>query len=439
MVVRALDEGVGARTARVPGAVAGGSPGRHWVTLSLLLASYSLVYFHRTMTGVMEYEIEAVARRFGYDPALLVSLLSSAYFYAYALSQFAVGSLVDYFGVRRVAAAFLLSLALGTLLVVPEDPMVMVLGRAIVGSASAAAFLSYQRSLSLYLRPEEQARGTALALVVGNLTAAMATYPLRCALDAVGLKGTLVGLALAATALTAAVYVGSSDVRVRGSVRGYLAKTGSDLRRVVADGHSWGVSIGALATYGTGLSFQSSWGQMLLSRAFGLSKTEVGLYLLGLAMVFTASCSIAGHLSDKVFRRRKPFLTASSASMALSWLLLLASSATADVVLLKLSLAGLGLSLGPHVVISVMMREAHGPTRAATSVAFMNTILFLGTAVLNSVLPRLSYMEAVGVSAALSAAGGVAVQLLARETYSREGGLGAHAAAGSGARSTDPS
>lgn len=393
-------------------------PDRHVAVLVLLLASYSLVYFHRTMTGVMEYEIESISRRFGYDPALLLSVLSSAYFYAYALSQFVVGSLVDYFGIRKVGSAFLLLLALGTLLIVPEDPLAMIVGRAVVGFASVAAFLSYQRSLSLYYRPEEQARATALALVVGNLTASMSTYPLRRALDAVGLSGTLLGLALVTAALSIAVYLLSADVRVGGSIREYLTKTGSDLRRVLADRHSWGVSLGALATYGTGLSFQSSWGQMLISKAYGLGKTEVSYYLLVLAAVFTVSCPVAGYLSDKVYRRRKPFLVASSALMASSWLLLLSSSTSANVLLLGLSLVCLGVSLGLHIVISVMMREAHGPTRAATSVAFMNTVLFLGTAVLNSLLPRLSYIEAAAISAALSAAGGVAVRLLARETYS---------------------
>jgi len=391
--------------------------GKRDILLVVLLASYSLVYFHRTMTGVMEAEIASISVRYGYDSALYLSLLSSAYFYAYSLSQFVVGSLIDYYGIKRVGSIFLLLLSLGTLLMMVPDPLVMVLGRAVVGFMSVAAFLSYQRSLSLYYRTEEQVRATALALVAGNLTAAVATYPLRRALDSIGLNGTLTLLATFTLLLSVAVYLASADTRSSGNLGEYLAKTRSSLRRVVSDKHSWGVSLGALATYGTGLSFQSSWGQIFLSKAFGLDKVEVSYYLLILATVFMASCPVAGYLSDKVVKKRKPFLTASSILMAFSWLLLLASSAFSSTLFLGVALVSLGVSLGPHIVISVMMREAHGPTIAATSVAFMNTVLFLGTAVLNSVLPQLHYSIAVLVSATLSAIGGIVVQLLTRETY----------------------
>ncbi|MEM2007351.1 MAG: MFS transporter [Sulfolobales archaeon] len=391
--------------------------GKRNIVLAVLLASYSLVYFHRTMSGVMEAEIASISVRYGYDPALYLSLLSSAYFYAYSLSQFVVGSLIDYYGIKRVGSIFLFLLALGTLLMMVPDSLVMILGRVVVGFMSVAAFLSYQRSLSLYYRTEEQVRATALALVAGNLTAAIATYPLRRALDSIGLNGTLTLLAAFTLLLSAVVYLASADTRSGGSLGEYSAKTRGSLRKVVSDKHSWGVSLGALATYGTGLSFQSSWGQILLSKAFSLDKVEVSFYLLMLATVFMASCPIAGYLSDKVIKKRKPFLVASSVLMAFSWLLLLASSISRSILHLSVALVSLGVSLGPHIVISVMIREAHERTVAATSVAFMNTVLFLGTAFLNSILPQLDYRTAVVVSAALSAIGGILVQLLTRETY----------------------
>ncbi|MCX8185083.1 MAG: MFS transporter [Sulfolobales archaeon] len=395
------------------------SESRRSVILAVLLASYSLVYFHRTMTGVMEAEITSISRQYGYNPELILSILASAYFYAYSLTQFAVGSLIDYYGIKRIGSTLLLLLALGTLLIAPQDPTVMVIGRVVVGFTSVAAFLSYQRSLSLYYKPEEQVRATALALAAGNFTAVVATYPLRLALDTVGVSGTIAALVITTLAISISVYLASTDVRSSGDVREYFTKTKANLREVVFDRHSWGVSIGALATYGTGLSFQSSWGQLLLSRAFNMDRVEVSFHLLILAAVFMAMCPIFGYLSDKVFHERKPFLLISSISMAFSWLLLLVSSTTASRPLLLISLLSLGISLGPHIVISVMMREAHGIARAATSVAFMNTVLFLGVAVLNTVLPQLKYSEAIGVSLALAILGTAAVYFLTRETYSR--------------------
>lgn len=389
---------------------------RHTV-LIVLLASYGLVYFHRTMTGVMEFEITSIAKQYDYDPVLLLSILSSMYFYAYAVSQLLVGSLLDYYGVKKIGSAFLVLLAASTMLMVRQDPTSLIVGRVMVGSSSAAAFLSYQRVLSLYYNPWEQARATALALIVGSIASATSTYPLRTALELMGLGPTLTMVAVATLLIAVLLYYTSSDRGTVGSSSRNLTDALSGFRRVALDRHGWAVSFGALATYGTALSFQSSWGQLALSRSFGLDRVGVSYYLLIFVIAFTATCPAAGYLSDRVLRRRKLLLVASAASMAVFWVLLLTTHLVGSTGMLLTSIILLGVSLGPHIVISVMMREAYGLSLAATSVAFMNTVLFLGTGLLNTVLPRIPSYHSIAVSAALSATGALVVWRLSRETY----------------------
>ncbi len=390
---------------------------RRYALMVALLAAYSLAYFHRAMTGVMEGEVSELAREFSWDPQVLLSLLSSLYFYTYALSQFAVGSLVDYLGIGRVATPLLALMAFATLLMVIPTPPLLLLSRVLIGFSATVAFLSYQRSLSLYYRRDEQVRATAVALVVGNVSAMLATYPLRLALDSLGLAYTSVGLSAITLAVAlATAYVGLRVLVDLGSGGGYLSRTFRNLREILGDPHSWGVSVGALATYGTALSFQSSWGQLLLSRCFGLDRVTVSYYLMVLAAVFVATSPIAGYVSDRVIQRRKPLLLLSATSMAVSWALLYYSYTLGSTSAAALSLALLGVSLGLHIVISPMMREARGPEAAATSVAFMNTVLFLGTAVLNTVLPLLSPPYAVLASLAITSVGALAVKTLTRET-----------------------
>ena len=389
---------------------------RRYALTVVLLAAYSLAYFHRAMTGVMEREVSELAREFGWDSQVLLSLLSSLYFYTYALSQFAVGSLVDFLGIGRVATPLLALMAFATLLMVTPSPPTLMLSRVLVGFSAAVAFLSYQRSLSLYYRRDEQVRATAVALVVGNVSAMLATYPLRLALDSLGLAYTSVALSAVTLAIAlATAYVGLRVLVDPGSGGGYLSRTFRNLREILEDPHSWGVSVGALATYGTALSFQSSWGQLLLSRCFGLDRVTVSYYLMVLAAVFVVTSPIAGYVSDRVLRR-KPLLLLSATSMAVSWTLLYASYTVGSTPAAALSLALLGASLGPHIVVSPMMREVRRPEAAATSIAFMNTVLFLGTALLNTVLPLLSPPQAVLVSLAVTSAGAVAVKALTRET-----------------------
>lgn len=390
---------------------------KRYALTAVLLVAYSLAYFHRAMTGVMEREVSELAREFGADPQLMLSLLSSLYFYTYALSQFAVGSLLDYFGIGRVATPLLALMSFATLLMATRIPLLLMLSRVLVGFSATAAFLSYQRSLSLYYRRDEQVGATAVALVVGNLSAMLATYPLRLALDRLGLAYTSVALsAVTLAAALATAYVGLRVLVDLGSGGSYLSSTFRNLGEIVRDPHSWGVSVGALATYGTALSFQSSWGQLLLLRCFGLDRVTVSYYLMVLVAIFVATSPIAGYVSDRVIRRRRPLLLLSATSMAASWALLYASYTLGSTSAAALSLALLGASLGPHIVISPMMREARRPEVAATSVAFMNAVLFLGTALLNTVLPLLNPPYAVLVSLAITSAGAVAVKTLTRET-----------------------
>jgi len=393
------------------------APRRRYALMAVLLAAYSLAYFHRAMTGVMEREISELARGSGWDPQVLLSVLSSLYFYTYALSQFAVGSLLDYLGIGRVVAPLLALMGFATVLIAVPSPPLLILSRALVGFSATVAFLSYQRSLSLYFRRDEQVWATSLALVVGNVSAMLATYPLRLALDSLGLAYTsaLLSAVTLATALAAA-YVGLRVLVDRGSGGGYLSRTVRNLGDVLKDPHSWGVSVGALATYGTALSLQSSWGQLLLSRCFNLDRVTVSYYLMVLVAVFVATSPIVGYVSDRVIRRRKPLLLLSATSMAVSWALLYTSYVLRSPTAAVLSLAVLGASLGPHIVVSPMVREVRGPEAAATSVAFMNTVLFLGTALLNTVLPLLSPPQAVLVSLAITSAGAVVVKVLTRET-----------------------
>jgi hypothetical protein len=53
--------------------------------IAVLLAAYALVYFHRTMTGVVREQVALFAEYYGVDENLLTSVFFLAYFYAYAL------------------------------------------------------------------------------------------------------------------------------------------------------------------------------------------------------------------------------------------------------------------------------------------------------------------------------------------------------------------
>jgi len=368
------------------------------------------------MTGIMEREISEIAGVLDGDSRVLLSLASSLFFYAYGFSQFFLGSLLDSFGISRVTTLLLLVMGFGTLLMATGSPVLLLASRVVVGFSAAVLFLSYQRALSLYYRRDEQAWATAIGLMIGSLSALLATYPLRLFLERFGFVYTVIVLSTITIIVAVLLWLTSRiGLRDNGS-NGSILVTLRNLGLIAKDPHSWSVSIGTLATYGVVLSFQSSWGQLLLSDYHGLDRIVVSYYLMLLATLFLVSSLLAGYISDKIIQKRKPILILSHVFIAVAWTLLYIIHQFRNNYLLPISIIIMGVGVGLHVVAPPMIREVYGVEVAATSIAFANIVLFIGIALLNTILPLVDPSTAVLASLIITTVSTIIVAKYARET-----------------------
>ncbi|PUA31214.1 MAG: MFS transporter [Zestosphaera tikiterensis] len=381
----------------------------------VLLIAYMLVYFHRTMTGVMKPEIDYYSRYYGVDANLMLAVMSSAYFYAYVVGQFFMGPIVDYYGVKKAGSLMVAILGVATLMVSLPNTIALVVGRALIGLSASIVFLSYMRSSALEFTLGKQGKLTSYALFAGNVSTILATYPLRLMLNSVGLPLTLIALALSTFAISASIYVASRDVGRRGSGMSVVEQA-MFLGRIARNPHSWGVGLAAAASYGIGLAYQSSWGQIHLTEVFSLSKEDVSTYLMVLAMVFALTSLPTGYLSDRL-KRRKPFLLTANVIAVIAWFLMYVSSIEGDKLLLTASLILVGLSQGVHVVAPTMAKELYDPKISGTAVAFFNIVLFTSIALLQSICPLLNPLTALAVNIAIALIGIAITTLLVKETY----------------------
>ncbi|MEM0015162.1 MAG: MFS transporter [Zestosphaera sp.] len=383
--------------------------------LTALIAFYTIVYFHRVMTGVMKVEVDRVASVHNVSPDVLMALLSSAYFYAYTVAQLFVGALTDTFGIKRVGFLFGVVMCAGGLIMCLMTPASLIIGRFLVGFSAAAAFLAYQRASSLSYDAGHQGRLTSYALTLGNLGGLAATYPLRLTLNTVGLRTSLMVLTLLALITATCVLITSDDL---GSGKGVedLKKTVMYLGVLARDPHVWGVSVGAVGIYGVTLAYQTSWGQKHMMEAFGMSAEAASQYLMLLALAFTLTCPLSGFLSDRVLKRRRPVFLAGSLASATSWMLMLYSTLTHDVVVLATSLTILGIASGLQIIASPMIKESYPVKYSATAIALLNITLFSSAAVLQTAAPLLSLREAILTHLIISLAGASLALTATRET-----------------------
>jgi len=388
---------------------------RSTLAILVLLLAYVLVYFHRTMTGVMKPEVEYYSEYYGIDANTLLALMSSAYFYAYAAGQVFMGALVDYYGVKRVGLVMLAVLGVATLVMGLPNAIALILSRVLIGLSATVAFLSYMRSSALGFGIESQGKLSSYALLAGSISTILATYPLRLMLNTIGLPSTLTLLALTAFMLAILIYLVSSDTGSKKSSH-TLSSQALMIARMAKNPHSWGVGIAAVASYGIGLAYQSSWGQTHLSEVFMLDKNTVSEYLMILALAFALTTIPTGYLSD-MLKRRKPFLLASTMVATAAWILLYLSSIETNTMLLLLSLVLVGVSQGLHVIAPTMAKEIYSPETSGTAVAFFNIVLFTGIALLQSICNLLNPMVSILINTSIALVGVVVTLLLVEETY----------------------
>ncbi len=368
--------------------------GKRSLTLGLvaLLTAYVLVYVHRVAIAVMTPELSKLLAGTGYSVELIVSQITAAYFYAYALMQIPGGVLADILGIKRYTSFSILLLFIGSLLFTTLNPTLMIASRALIGAGAAAVFISLQRFIGIFHDKDVGARITGITLTAGNVGAILATAPLRYLVGYAGIALTFVVLAVPALLLSLQTYRQVPDLGI--SVRlGFIDSIKAvlkQLREVVSNIHSWSLGIAHIALYGTTLAFQAYWGMEYFVKVGNLDENTASLYLMIVAVAFAVMTPVVGHVSDKVIHGRRPILLMAPLLQACAWgflYALLANAVPPSAVTIALAAAVLGASTANHIVIPPMSREVYGREYSGTSFAFVNFIGFLGIALLETLVP----------------------------------------------------
>ncbi len=139
-----------------------------------------------------------------------LGLLTSAFFFAFALVQLPVGIALDRWGPRRVQLAMMLVGAIGTLLFARGSGFgQLLLARAVMGLGLGGCFMAAVKAVSTWITPSKLPSVHGYLIAVGGLGAASATMPVRLVLDYTdwrGLFAILAGLTACSGLLIALVY-----------------------------------------------------------------------------------------------------------------------------------------------------------------------------------------------------------------------------------------
>lgn len=340
-------------------------------------ALYFFSYFHRVAPAVVAADL---MRAFGIAAAAL-ALLAAVYPYVFAAMAFVGGSLADGIGPRWTLTAGGVAMALGTALFGLAPTFgVAVAGRLLMGVGASVVLIAWLSLIAAWLEPDEFATAAGWTQTVGNIGGLAASTPLALLVEAAGWRATFV-LIGSVTLLLALIVVGvvrdrptdAMSARPGDGLRGVIV----GVRAIVANRSSWPPVLAAGGMFATAVTLQGLWGVAWLTQVYGLGRVHAASMIALLGLGVAVGAPLAGWLSDRWQRRRRPFIVF-SAAYALCWLVLVvAGGGQLRVAWLPPFLLGMGVAGGGLALVFACVREVNDPARVGLAIGFCNMPIFL--------------------------------------------------------------
>ena len=335
-----------------------------WSIWALGAALYLTGFFQRVAPGVMTQELMAEFQ----IAAAGLGHLSGFYFYAYVAMQIPTGLMVDRFGARAVLSWGALVATLGGLVfALAPDLFFANAGRALVGGAVGVAWVCTLKLAAHWLAPRRFALASGLALAAGMAGAVCAGVPLRWGVNTYGWRPVmLVCAAVMAVIAVLIVWIVRDDPSARGYRSYFVAasNTPSDttsfwqsLRAVFAYRNTWFIYLAPQGLTGAAISFGGLWGVPYLVSVYGYTPAHAAFCCSVLLLSWGIGGPLFGGLSDRLRRRKQPFLLCVISALVL-WSSLIYSPVQLPGWLLLTLLVSIGLVSGSMVITFAYAKES---------------------------------------------------------------------------------
>src|SRR5512136_2152074 len=374
-----------------------------WAIFSVLAIAYFFVYFHRVSPAILSIDLQIA---FGVSAAS-IALLSSVYFYAYAIMQLPSGLLTDGLGPRKTVSFFTLIAAAGALLTgIASTFELVVTGRLLIGIGVSMIYIPTMKILASWYRENEFASLAGILLAIGNLGALSAAGPLALISSVLGWQQVfiMVGIITLILAISAWIIIRDrpSDMNLPsiqeieaeekgGPVpdAGKVEKIpmGKALKMTFGAGRKfWPLAIWFFLFYGSIMVYQGLWAGPFFHDILGWDTARYGLVLtfIGIGMIFGGP--IAGYISDKILNSRKKVLIIGTLALTFIWAIIwmTAGQITSAEVYMAINFA-FGFFGGFLVVSFAQIKELFPISIVGTSTAALNIFPFAGGAILQQV------------------------------------------------------
>jgi sugar phosphate permease len=282
---------------------------RRWIVFSLASLLFLLSQFYRASVAVITPELIAAV---GLDTRQL-SLVSAAFFYAFALTQIPIGIYLDRLGPRRTMTALSIIAAIGALVFAwAESFGMLLLGRILMGVGMACNLMGSLKLLTLWFGPARFATLAALVVSIGTGGNLMAATPLVLLVQSFGWRVSFTLFSAVNLVLVIFFFSVVTDRPERGpgahsmpAMVQNMRDTLSGIIQLFRTRDYWIISLGTFCRYGIFASVQALWAGPFLRNVMHQSAIVTGnmIFLMNIGLVIGGP--LCGYLSDHIWKTRK--------------------------------------------------------------------------------------------------------------------------------------
>ena len=357
-----------------------------WLIFGILALHFLLVYFHRVSTAVVAQDLVKAFHISG----TALGILSSSYFYTYAIMQLPIGFLADSWGPRKTITFFGFVAAFGSLMFgFSTNFSIATFSRIIVGLGVSAVFVSSMKIFSMWFKGNEYARISGIFLALGGLGWLLAATPLAILSKLHGWRMVFITtgwITILLSFLALLIVVDSPEKK------GYATIGNQDFNQktekmaplqsfivVLREKRFWSLASWSFINGGILFGFFGLWAGPFLSDVYMVSAGAMGNILSMVAWSMILGSPLLGYLSDKVIHNRRKMLLISSLIHSLCWLIILLFFRHFNNLALYIFFFILGItSSAIPVVLLAATRELFQVRIAGISQGMVNLFPFLG-------------------------------------------------------------
>ena len=332
-----------------------------------------------------------IARNLSTDLSLTpddLGLLGATFFYAFALTQFPLGYILDRVGAKRTIAALNLVGVTGAFIFAGAHGIGGgLVGRALLGVGMSANMMGPLKLFTKWFKSNEFGTLTGILVSIGSVGSLLATSPLVLLAEWIGWRGSFyvlgtINLVLAIALLAwvkeePAQSTGLESVRIvltpRPSIREFLV--------LFRNRSYWTIALTAGLRYGVYAAIQTLWAGPFLMIHLGFSELTAGNLLLLMSIGFVVGAPLGGLLSDRVLKSRKKTLQLGLVLITILVYILAHWPGPVHLALLCLLMFVMGFVSSFGQVVYAHIKELMPGEMAGRAMSAINFFVFIGAGV----------------------------------------------------------